>query len=119
MARPGDDGEQDVEWDRLNNLALSKLKFYVTPSVHAIIWKGERLTAAQYYRRLWDMFLGGDVRAVQSLEAAWYGCTKRSNETLLEWWARFDALLAELALLGVRKDDNEWKAHAINTPHWG
>ena len=53
LARPGDDGEQDVEWDRLNNLALSKLKFYVTPSVHAIIWKGERLIAAQYYSRLW------------------------------------------------------------------
>ena len=81
--------------------AVQTFKFYVTPSVHAIIWKRERLTATQYYRRLWDMFLGGDVRAVQSLEAAWYGCAKRSNTTLLAWWARFDALLAELALLGV------------------
>ena len=49
------------------NLTLSKLKFYMNRSVHAIIWKGERLSAAQYYRQLWEMFLGGDVQAVQIL----------------------------------------------------
>ena len=32
---------------------------------------------------------------------------------LVGMWARFDALLAELALLGVRKDDNERKARSI------
>ena len=59
--RPGDGADGDAEWDRLNSLALSKLKFYVTPTVHSIVWKGDNLTAAEYYQRLWDLFLEGDV----------------------------------------------------------
>ena len=96
--------------NRLNNLALSKLKFYISPAVHKVAWKGERLTSLQYYNRLWKMFLGGDVRAVQYLESSWHICSRRSNETVLAWWARFDGILAELELLGVHKDDAEKKS---------
>ena len=48
MARPNDGGDGDAEWDRLNNLALSKLKFYVSPVVHKVVLKGERLFGLQY-----------------------------------------------------------------------
>ena len=37
-------------------VALAKLKHYVTPGVHAIVCKGEQLTAREYYDRLNDMF---------------------------------------------------------------
>ena len=111
--RPGDGADGDAEWDRLNSLALSKLKFYVTPTVHSIVWKGDNLTAAEYYQRLWDLFLGGDVRTIQTLDNAWHSCHKRSNETLIQWWARFDGILAELHMMGVDKNNNEKKAKAI------
>ena len=52
MARPDDGGDGNAEWNRLNNLGLSKLKFYVSPAVHKVVWKGERLTALQYYNHL-------------------------------------------------------------------
>ena len=82
--------------------------------MHKVVWKGERLSALEYYNTLWDMFLGGDVRAVQYLGASWHNCTRRSNETVLAWCARFDGILAELEILGVHKDDAEKKARAIH-----
>ena len=45
QVRPEDNGEERDEWERLNALALAKLKFYVSTGVHSIIWKGETLTA--------------------------------------------------------------------------
>ena len=59
--RPDEDGPERNEWDKMNAVALAKLKHYVTPGVHAIVWKGEQLTAREYYDRLNDMFLAGDV----------------------------------------------------------
>ena len=47
------------EWDRLNALALGKLKYYLHESVFNIVWKGENLTALQFYLRLYHMFLQG------------------------------------------------------------
>ena len=46
----GDDNQEAVAaWDMLNQLALDKLKYYVTDDVHAIVWKGQDgLTANQY-----------------------------------------------------------------------
>ena len=41
--------EEQPEWDRLNSIALAKLKYYVTSGVHSIVWKGQNLTALQYY----------------------------------------------------------------------
>ena len=89
-----DDGnlEQVLEWDRLNELAKSKIKFYITKNIYAIIWGGEALSALQLYQRLNEMFLGGDVSSAQVLEQALAQCVKRSNETLLQWWARLDAI---------------------------
>ena len=50
----GDDNAEAVAaWDVLNQLALDKLKYYVTDSVHAIVWKGQDdLTARDYYSRM-------------------------------------------------------------------
>ena len=73
MARPDEDSADpaDVqEWDRLNALALGKLKFYLTETIYKIVWKGETLTALQFYERLFGMFLLGDMRSRQMLEDA-------------------------------------------------
>ena len=113
QARPGDDGEEKDEWDRLNSLALAKLKFYVSTGVHSIVWKGETLTAHQYYQRLYDMFLAGDMRSRQTLEAAWNNCYRGAGEMLMDWWGRFDGILAELSVIGVLKEDGEKKAKAM------
>ena len=98
--------EQLLEWDRLNELAKSKLKFYITKDIYAIIWGGETLSALQLYQRLNKMLLGalGDVRSAQVLEQALAQCVKRSNETLLQW-ARLDAIFTEFAMLQLPKDD--------------
>ena len=50
----------------MNAVALAKLKHYVTPGVHAIVCKGEQLTAREYYDRLNDMFLADDIRSRQT-----------------------------------------------------
>ena len=101
----------------MNAVALVKLKHDLTPGVHAIIWKGEQLTAScrEYYDRLNDMFLAGDVRSRQTLEAACNSCHRQAGESLINWWSRsrFDGILTELSLIGVDKEDVEKKAKAI------
>ena len=70
LARPDEDSADpaDVqEWDRLNALALGKLKFYLTETIYKIVWKGETLTALQFFERLFGMFLLGDMRSRQML----------------------------------------------------
>ena len=61
--------EQVLEWDRLNELVKSKLKFYITKDAYGIVWGGDDLTSLQFYR-LNQMFLGRDVRSAQVLEQA-------------------------------------------------
>ena len=49
----GDDlAERQEGWDRLNKLALEKLRFYVTVRVDDMVTQGEEITAREYYRRL-------------------------------------------------------------------
>ena len=50
--RPEEDGPERNEWDRMNAVALAKLKHYVMPGVHTFVWKGESLTAREYYDRM-------------------------------------------------------------------
>ena len=75
MARP-DPKEEGVtladvqEWDRLNALALGKLKFYLTDTIYKIVWKGDKLTALEFYERLFGMFLRRDMQNKQMLEDA-------------------------------------------------
>ena len=64
-ARPGagaELAEARAEWDRLNRLALEKLRFYVSMRVDQIVTDGEDLTAREYYQRLHRLFLriGGE-----------------------------------------------------------
>ena len=118
LARPrladDDSNLADVmEWDRLNALALGKLKYYLHEHIYNIIWKGDTLTALEFYNRLHRMFLRGDMRSRQILEEAVQACVRRSNDTVLSWWARLDSLFAEFELSGYPKTDEEKKAKAM------
>ena len=53
--------EEVLEWDRLNELAKSKLKFYLTPDVYKVVWSGDQMTAKEFYERLHTMFIRGDI----------------------------------------------------------
>ena len=56
VARPRDPEEAE-RWDHANGLALSKLKYYLDNDVYQMVWKGEDLTARQFYLHLHQMFL--------------------------------------------------------------
>jgi hypothetical protein len=47
LPRPDDAGPEQTEWDRLNELAKSKLRFYITKGVYNVVWMGENLTALE------------------------------------------------------------------------
>ena len=47
------------EWDRLNTLALGKFKHYLHEDIYKIVWKGNKLTALEFYERLFGLFLWG------------------------------------------------------------
>ena len=83
------------------SLALAKLKFYVSTGVHSIIWKGtlDIITTNQYYQRLY-----GDMCSRQTLEAAWNNCYRGAVEFLMDWWGRFDGILAEMSVIGIHKE---------------
>ena len=51
--------EEVLEWDRLNELAKSKLKFYLTQDVYKVVWSGDQMTAKEFYDWLQAMFLRG------------------------------------------------------------
>ena len=54
------------------------------------------------------------MRSRQTLEVAWNNCYRGAGELLLDWWGRFDGILAEMSIIGVRKEDGEKKAKAIH-----
>ena len=112
VARPRDPAEAEG-WDQANGLALSKLKYYLDDDVYQMVWKGEDLTARQFYLRLHQMFLRGDMRSIQVLERALESCHKRSDESLTKWWARLDAIFTEFALRGAPKADEAKKVKAM------
>ena len=112
VARPRDPEEAEP-WDQANGLALSKLKYYLHDDVYQMVWKGEDLTARQFYLRLHQMFLRGDMRSIQVLERALESCHKRSDESLTKWWARLDAIFTEFALRGAPKADEAKKVKAM------
>ena len=118
MARP-DIREEGVElaevqeWDRLNAMALGKFKHYLHEDVYKIVWKGNKLTALEFYDRLFGLFLRGDSKSRNVLEEALQACTKRSNETVLQWWARLDSIYAEFELIGHPKSDETKKTKAM------
>ena len=87
--------EEAERWDHANGLALSVLKYYLDDDIYHMVWKGEDLTAHQFYQRLHQMFLRGDMWSIQVLERALESCHKRSNESLSRWWVRLDAIFTE------------------------
>ena len=69
--------------------------------MHIIVWKGENFTVLQYYNRLHATFLAGDMRSRQTLETAWNNCFRTSGEMLLDWWGRFNGILAEMSMVEI------------------
>ena len=101
------------EWDRLNAMALGKFKHYLHADVYKIVWKGDKLTALGFYERLYGLFLTGDSKSRNVLEEALQSCTKKCNETVLQWWARLDSIFAEFELIGHPKSDETKKTKAM------
>ena len=101
------------EWDRLNAMALGKFKHYLHEDVYKIVWKGDKLTALGFYERLFGLFLRGDSKSRNVLEEALQSCTKKCNETVLQWWARLDSIFAEFELIGHPKSDETKKTKAM------
>ena len=93
-------------------LCPSSSIIYLDDDVYQMVWKGEDLTALQFYLRLHQMFLRGDMRSIQVLERALESCHKRSDESLTKWWARLDAIFTEFALCGAPKADEAKKVKA-------
>ena len=55
--------------DQLNQLALDKLKYDVSDSIHALVWKSQDdLTGRDYYNRMATLLLRTSVRSVVKLE---------------------------------------------------
>ena len=111
----GDDNAEAVAaWDVLNQLALDKLKYYVTDSVHAIVWKGQDdLTARDYYSRMSDLLLRSTTRSVVKLEKVLNNTERKERTRLFEWMCVLDNLFVEFALAGEPKSDAAMKAHAM------
>ena len=93
--------------------STGKVKFYVSTGIHSISWKGETLIANEYYQRLYDVFLAGDMGSRQTLKAAWNNCYGSAGEQMIDWWGRFDGILAEMAVVGIIKEDGVTKAKAM------
>ena len=55
------------------------------------------------------------MRSAEVLEDALntMSCFKKSSDTLLNWWARYDKVHTELKLIGLEKSDREKKAKAM------
>ena len=56
-----------AEWNRLNSLALEKLRFYVSARVDEMVTDGEDIKARMYYERLGVLFLNVGTESVASL----------------------------------------------------
>ena len=83
--QPAADAEGRADWDLRNQLALDKLKYYVSDSIHAIVWKGqENLTAKDYYDTMNTLLLRTTMRSIVQLEKCLNSCRMRDRR-LLEW----------------------------------
>ena len=109
------DGQARARWDRLNGVALEKLKFYVSDKVDTMVTKGQHgLTARQYYLLLDQLFLHTDVEHLRTLEKRLNSCLLRDNEDLFEWAARIDGIYAQFVAAGAAKTDQEMKHRAMS-----
>ena len=113
LGRMGVELAEVQEWDCLNAMALGKFKHYLHEDVYKIVWKGDKLTALGFYERLFGLFLTGDSKSRNALEEALQSCTKKCNETVLQWWARLDSIFAEFELIGHPKSDETKKTKAM------
>ena len=115
LPRPGagdERAEARAEWDRLNRLALEKLRFYVSVRVDQIITDGEELTARQYYQRLYRLFLRMGGESVSTLHLRLAACKYAEGEEVFAWLARLGAIFAQFQAAGAPIQDLEKKHRA-------
>ena len=82
--RPTADAEDRADWELKDQLALDKLKYSVSDSIHAIVWKGqENLTAKDYYDTMNTLLLKTTTRSIVQLEKCLNSCRMRDN---VDFW---------------------------------
>ena len=115
--------ERQEDWDRLNKLALEKLRFYVTVRVDDMVTQGEEITAREYYRRLDGLFLRTGAESLATLNRRLAACKYQQGEEVFEWLAKLDAIYAQFRAAGGPIPDLEKKHRAIglisDVPIWG
>ena len=117
MPRPGvgdDKAEAREEWDRLNRLAIEKLRFYVSTQVDDIVMDGEDITARQYYQRLGVLFLNVGAESVASLHNRLSKCKYNEGEEVFEWLARLASIFTQLRTAEAPVPDLEMKHRAMS-----
>ena len=90
-----------AEWDRLNILALEKLRFYVSGRVDEMVTDGEDITARVYYERLGVLFLNVGAESVSSLHNWLARCKYNKGEEVLEWLAKLVGIYTQLRTVGA------------------
>ena len=106
--------EARANWDRLNRLALEKLRFYVSTRVDDIVTDGEDLTARQYYQRLNDLFLNLNAESLSTLHLRLAACKYVEGEEVFAWLARLAAIFAQFQAAGSPIPDLEKKHRAMS-----
>ena len=109
-----EDGEARTEWDRLNKLALEKLRFYVSGRVDRVVTNGDDITARQYYERLDAMFLNIGAESVSSLHTRLAKCKYVEGEEVFSWLARLAEINTQLKTAGAPVPDLEMKHRAMS-----
>ena len=116
-ARPGagdELAEARAEWDRLNRLALEKLRFYVSMRVDQIVTDGEDLTAREYYQRLHRLFLRIGGENVSTLHLRLAACKYVEGEEVFAWLGRLGAIFAQFHAAGAPIQDLDKKHRAMS-----
>ena len=94
---------------------MDKLKYYVSDSIHAIVWKGQDdLTARDYYHRMATLLLRTSVRSVVKLEKVLNNAHRTHGMKLLEWMCALDNIFVEFVAAGEPQSDAAMKAHAMS-----
>ena len=77
-----------AEWDRLNCLALEKLRFDASVQVCDVVTDGKDLTVRQYYLRLNHLYLQLNAKSLSTLHLRLEVCKYVEGEEVFAWLAR-------------------------------
>ena len=117
MPRPGagdERAEARDEWDRLNRLAIEKLRFYLSTRVNEMVTNGENITARTYYERLGVLFLNVGAESIASLHNRLAKYKYNEGEEVFEWLARSASIFTQLRTVVAPVPDLEMKHRAMS-----